>query len=132
MVIATNEKMREEINHLLKDRAYFNKLYQQLVSRLNSGNKMMVDLIEQATLAYDQREEAQNKLQALKERGKLDLQQQRQEMRELQRRLDHDDKLQKFLGVKGQQRFVTDLEAREALKRSKLDKCPNLMPEHIC
>jgi hypothetical protein len=131
MVIAANEKMREEINHLLKDRAYFNKLYQQLVSRLNSGNKMMVDLIEQATLAYDQREEAQNKLQALKERGKLDLQQQRQEMRELQRRLDHDDKLQKFLGVKGQQHFVTDLEAREALKRSELDKCPNLMPEHL-
>lgn len=132
MAIATNDKVREEINHLLKDRAYFNKLYQQLVSRLNSGNKMMVDLIEQATLAYDQREEAQNKLQALKERGKQDLQQQKQEMRELQRRLDHDDKLQTFLGVKGQQRTMADLEAREALKRSELYKCPNLMPEHIC
>jgi cell fate (sporulation/competence/biofilm development) regulator YlbF (YheA/YmcA/DUF963 family) len=93
---------------------------------------MMVDLIEQATLAYDQREESQNKLQALKERGKQDLQQQRQEMRELQRCLDHDDKLQKFLGVKGQQRIMTDLEAREALKRSELDKCSNLMLEHIC
>jgi hypothetical protein len=132
MVIAANEKMREEINHLLKDRAYFNKLYQQLVNRLNSGNKMMVDLIEQATLAYDQREEAQNKLQALKERGKQDLQQQKQEMRELQRCLDHDEKLQTFLGVKGQQRIMADLEAREALKRSELDKCPNLIPEHIC
>jgi hypothetical protein len=132
MVIAANEKMREEIDHLLKDRAYFNNLYQQLVNHLNAGNKMMVDLIEQATLAYDQREEAQNKLQALKERGKQDLQQQRQEMRELQRRLDHDDKLQKFLGVKGQQRITTDLEAREALKRSKLHKCPNLMAEHMC
>lgn len=132
MATAANEKIREEINHLLKDRAYFNKLYQQLVNHLNSGNKMMVDLIEQATLAYDQREEAQNKLQALKERGKQDLQQQKQEMRELQRHLDHDDKLHTFLGVKGQQRNMAELEAREALKRSELDRCPNLMPEHTC
>ncbi|XP_021936295.1 coiled-coil domain-containing protein 63 isoform X4 [Zootermopsis nevadensis] len=90
-----------------------------LVSRLNSGKKVMVDLIEQATLAYDQREESQNKLQALKERAKQDLQQQSQEIRELQRRLDRDVKLQEFLGVKGQRRIMADLEAREALRFKK-------------
>jgi predicted DNA-binding ArsR family transcriptional regulator len=131
-VIASNGKMREDIDHLLKDRAYFNKLYQQLVSRLNSGKKVMVDLIEQATLAYDQREEAQNKLRALKERGRQDVQQQSWEMRELQRRLDHDVKLQEFLGVKGQRRITADLEAREALKRSEYHKSPNILPEHAC
>ncbi|KDR10495.1 coiled-coil domain-containing protein 63 isoform X2 [Zootermopsis nevadensis] len=119
MVIAGNGKMRDEINHLLKERSYFNKSFQQLVSRLNSGKKVMVDLIEQATLAYDQREESQNKLQALKERAKQDLQQQSQEIRELQRRLDRDVKLQEFLGVKGQRRIMADLEAREALRFKK-------------
>ncbi|XP_069670366.1 coiled-coil domain-containing protein 63 isoform X2 [Periplaneta americana] len=119
MMVATNGKLREEINHLLKERTYFNKLYQQLVGRFNAGKKMMVDLVEQATLAYDQREEAQNKLRALKDRGKQDLLQQSQEMRELQRRLDHDIKLQDFLGVKGQQRIMADLEAKEAQKRKK-------------
>ncbi|XP_033606689.1 coiled-coil domain-containing protein 63 isoform X3 [Cryptotermes secundus] len=118
-VIASNGKTREEIDHLLKDRAYFNKLYHHLVSRLSSNKKVMVHLIEQATLAYDQREEAQNKLHALKERGKLDMQQQRQEMKELQRRLDHDVKLHEFLSVKGQRRTTADLEAREALKHKK-------------
>lgn len=122
MVIAVNGKMRDEINHLLKERAYFNKSFQQLVTRLNSGKKVMVDLIEQATLAYDQREEAQNRLQALKQRGKQDLQQQSQEIRELQRRLDHDSKLQEFLGVKGQRRIMADLEVREAIRRSECDR----------
>jgi thiamine pyrophosphate-dependent acetolactate synthase large subunit-like protein len=121
-VIASNGKMRDEIDHLLKDRTQFNKVYHQLVSRLSSGKKVIVDLIEQATSAYDQREEAQNKLRALKERGKQDLQQQGQEMRELQRRLDRDIKLQEFLGVKGQRRVTADLEAREALKRSEYHK----------
>lgn len=123
--------MREEIDHLLKDRAYFNKMYHQLVSRLSSNKKVMVDLIEQATLAYDQREEAQNKLRALKERGKLDVQQQRQEMRELQRCMDHDVKLHEFLSIKGQRRITADLEAREALKRSKYHKS-NFLPGHVC
>lgn len=38
-------------------------------------------------------------------------------MRELQRKLDHDAKLQQFLGVKGQHRVNTELEARENNKR---------------
>lgn len=121
-MIAANAKMRDEINHLLKERAHFNKSFQQLVSRLNSGKKVIMDLIEQATLAYDQREEAQNKLQALKERGRQDLQQQSQEVRELQRCLDHVVRLQEFLDIKGQRRIMADLEAREALRRSECDK----------
>lgn len=38
-------------------------------------------------------------------------------MRQLQRRLDHDVKLQEFLGVKGQRRIMADLEQREARKQ---------------
>ncbi|KAJ9576167.1 hypothetical protein L9F63_006989 [Diploptera punctata] len=119
MMVASNGKLRQEINHLLKERAHFNKLYQQLVFHLNAGKKVMVDLIEQATFSYDQREEAQNKLKALKDRGKQDLLIQSQEMRELQRHLDHDIKLQDFLGVKGQRRILSELEAKEALKKRK-------------
>ena len=119
MMIASNAKLREEMNHLLKERSHFNKLYQQLLLHLNTGKKVMVDLIEQATLTYDQREEAQSKLQALKDHGKQDLLVQSQEMRQLQRHLDHTVKLQEFLGVKGQTRIMSDLEAKEALKKSK-------------
>lgn len=63
------------------------------------------------------REEAQAKLQALKERDRADLLLHSQEMRELQRRFDLDSKLQDFLGVKGQKRIMADLEAKEAIKK---------------
>lgn len=65
------------------------------------------------------REEAQAKLEALKQRGKQDLLIHSQEMRELQRKLDHDSKLHEFLGVKGQKRIMADLEAKEALRKRK-------------
>lgn len=115
--LAHNAALREEIDHLLKERAQFNVLYEALVSRLNQGKKIMIDLIEQATHAYDQREESQTKLSVLKERGRQDLIAQSAEMRELQRRFDHDTKLQEFLAVKGQHRVLVDLEAKEALKK---------------
>lgn len=63
------------------------------------------------------REEAQAKLQALKERDRADLLFHSQEMRELQRRYDHDSKLQDFLGVKGQKRIMADLEVKEEQKK---------------
>lgn len=115
--LAHNAALREEIDHLLKERAQFNVLYEALVSKLNQGKKIMIDLIEQATHAYDQREESQTKLSVLKERGRQDLIAQSAEMRELQRRFDHDTKLQEFLAVKGQHRVLVDLEAKEALKK---------------
>lgn len=40
-----------------------------MVNQLNLGKKQMMDLIEQSTAAYDQREELCNKLQLLKDRG---------------------------------------------------------------
>lgn len=63
-----------------------------------TGKKVILDLIEQATVAYDQREESQNRLFALKERDKVNVAMYGHEMRELQRELDHDIKLQEFLG----------------------------------
>ncbi|XP_034237156.1 coiled-coil domain-containing protein 63 isoform X2 [Thrips palmi] len=115
--LAHNAALREEIDHLLKERAQYNVLYDALVNKLNQGKKIMIDLIEQATHAYDQREESQTKLSVLKERGRQDLIAQSAEMRELQRRFDHDTKLQEFLAVKGQHRVLVDLEAKEALKK---------------
>ncbi|XP_071448156.1 outer dynein arm-docking complex subunit 1-like [Hetaerina americana] len=115
--LAVNATLREEIDHLLKERGRFNALYQQLIGRIITGKKIMGDLIDQATQAYDQREEAQAKLQALRIRGAHELQKHSQEMRELHRRYDHDTKLQDFLSTKGQKRTMAELEAKEAQKK---------------
>lgn len=63
------------------------------------------------------REEAQAKLESMKQKEKQDVLIHSQEIKELQRKLDHDSKLQEFLGVKGQRRIMADLEAKEALRR---------------
>ncbi|XP_046387056.1 coiled-coil domain-containing protein 63 [Ischnura elegans] len=115
--LAVNATLREDIDHLLKERGRFSALYQQLIGRVISGKKIMNDLIDQASQAYDQREEAQAKLHALRMRGALEQQKHSHEMRELHRRYDHDTKLQDFLTTKGQKRTMAELEAKEAQKK---------------
>lgn len=97
-------------------------MWEKLVTKLNDGKKHLIDMIEQATLAYDQREELCNKLQLLKDKGQLDKITHIQEMRELQRKLDHDAKLQEFLEVKGQRRSNTELEEREAMRKKRMQE----------
>lgn len=114
-------------------------VWEKLIKELNSGKKYMVDLIEQATLAFDQREEWCSKLEALKKRAQYDFIAHSevgefwiyrkinatdffiiimiQEMREVQRQLDHDLTLREFLIVKGQRRILRDLEEKERKKK---------------
>lgn len=111
--------MREEIDHLLKERAHFNLLWERLIGNLNQGKKFMLDLIEQATIAYDQREEWCSKLQALRMRAHNDLILHSEEIRELCGKIDKEEKLREFLSIKCQKRVMADLEAKEKAKRLK-------------
>ena len=65
--------------------------------------------------AYDQRDDAQTKMMALKERNEKDLTQYNMEYKELMRIIDHDAKLKAFMNVKAQER--SELEEEEAAKR---------------
>ncbi|KAG5683354.1 hypothetical protein PVAND_012640 [Polypedilum vanderplanki] len=118
-VMAENSKLRDLIDHMLQERSNFNVMWQRMINKLNYGKRHILELVEQATNAFDQREELCTKLQILKERGQNDRTSHVQEMRELQRKLDHDAKLQEFLAVKGQQRLNTESEEREADKKKK-------------
>lgn len=53
-------------------RALFNDVWAKMVNQLNQGKRKMMDLIEQSTAAYDQREELCNKLQLLKDKSQND------------------------------------------------------------
>ncbi|XP_039489782.1 coiled-coil domain-containing protein 63 [Drosophila santomea] len=116
-VLTENSKMRDAINHMLQDRANFNDMWQSMVTQFNEGKKFIMDLIDQSTLAFDQREELCNKLTVLKDRNENDKVMHIQEMREMQRRLEHDAKLQKFFDIKGQKRLNPELEQRELDKK---------------
>ncbi|XP_017778058.1 PREDICTED: outer dynein arm protein 1-like [Nicrophorus vespilloides] len=122
MTLTENRKLRQEIDHLLKDRSHFNKLWDKLVTSLAQGKKFMLDLIEQATIAYDQREEWCQKLQTLRTRALSEYTAHVQEMTEMQRGIDNETKLQEFLSIKGQKRIMKNLLAKEHLKREQQKK----------
>ncbi|XP_032680336.1 coiled-coil domain-containing protein 63 [Odontomachus brunneus] len=117
LVIAENTKLRAEIENLLKERAQFTQMWNKLISQLNTGKQVINDLIEQATITFNQRDEELNKIQALRERGIRDLKNHMSEMCELKRTLDNEMKLQEFLGVKGQYREMADLNAKKEAER---------------
>lgn len=53
--LAENSFIRQEVDGLLKDRARFNDLYKKLVIKLNADKKRLLTLMEQATIACEQR-----------------------------------------------------------------------------
>ncbi|XP_053696565.1 coiled-coil domain-containing protein 63 [Sabethes cyaneus] len=120
VAMAENSQLRQTIDHMLTERATFNIMWDKLVNKLNEGKRYMMELIDQASSAYDTREELCTKLQILKDKGQSEKMTHVQEMRELQRKLDHDAKLQEFLGIKGQCRSNAELEEREEQKRQKM------------
>lgn len=67
-VISQNGQFRKEIDSLLKERGQFTMLWNKLIGQLNSGKQIINDLIEQATIAFNQRDEELNKIQGLRER----------------------------------------------------------------
>lgn len=68
LVIAENIKLRAQIETLLKERSQFTQMWNKLIGQLNTGKQVINDLIEQATITFNQRDEELNKIQALRER----------------------------------------------------------------
>lgn len=52
---AGNVTLRNEVDHLFKERERFSILYQQLISRISDGKKIMMELVEKASLTCDHR-----------------------------------------------------------------------------
>ena len=61
-------------------------------------------MVNLATNAYEVREESRSKMMALKEKAKKDLTHYTQQIKEYQRRIDHEQRLQDFMKVKEEER----------------------------
>lgn len=70
-VVCDNVKLRSEIENLLKERAQFNAMWTKLNNQLGSGKAVINDLIDQATVLFNQRDEEINKINSLKEKWAL-------------------------------------------------------------
>lgn len=69
LLVADNARLRKKIDSLLKERAQFNAQWTKMIGQLTTGKMIINDLIEQATVTFNQRDEELNKIHALRERS---------------------------------------------------------------
>ena len=118
--LALNTSVRKEIDHLVQERSNFNDLIAKLQKRSVTNKKIIADITEMAILAFDQRDESQSKITALQERNEKDAGTYAAELKELQRTLDHDEKLKDFLFHKSNDRaFAADFAAEQDKERDR-------------
>ena len=76
----------------------------QTSSHWHLSNDVIIQVVNLATNAYEVREESRSKMMTLKEKAKKDLTHYTQQIKEYQRRIDHEQRLQDFMKVKEEER----------------------------
>jgi len=102
-----NNKRREAIETLRIDKANFLNKYRKQEKVLKDLKKEIRKLTESSTTAYEQRDDAHNKMFMLKDKCEKDIQLFNAEIRELQRVIDDDKKRRNFMKSKEVTRVVT-------------------------
>ncbi|XP_078095867.1 coiled-coil domain-containing protein 114 [Mustelus asterias] len=115
--LTRNGELREQIDTLRVERSRFQQLQKKLGKELLEIRKEIGFVIDTSTAAYEARDEAQTKMQQLKEKAEKDLALHAAEMKELQRVIDHDRKLKEFMGIKTQERLNEDETLHGTYKR---------------
>ncbi|KAK6319416.1 hypothetical protein J4Q44_G00106270 [Coregonus suidteri] len=96
-LLTRNHSLRDEIDHLQRQRCTLAHIYQRLSRELLSQHNFMENLVEKSVLAYDQRSEALAHMLAVRERSKKDTSLCHTETTELKRVIDHEIKLRSFM-----------------------------------
>ncbi|OON23276.1 hypothetical protein X801_00820, partial [Opisthorchis viverrini] len=115
--LANNDRTRGDIEKLLNERRMYVALHKRLTEKLNDINKMKAKLTQHAAAAFDQREEANTRIQTLKEKNEKDRLAYEAEVRELQRIIDYNAQLQHFMLVKSNERLEWKQEAEERKRK---------------
>nr|XP_054775642.1 coiled-coil domain-containing protein 63-like [Lytechinus pictus] len=114
-----NSDLRERIEELRRERRLYDALYRKMCSDQNDLKVEMNEIIQQSTSAYDSRDEAHNKMAALRERLEKDQNMFNIEVKGLQRIVDHEEKLKAFMNVKAQDRTEQLKATNEEVQRRK-------------
>ncbi|KAL5960842.1 Coiled-coil domain-containing protein 63 [Taenia solium] len=102
--LGKNMRLRSEIDTLRMERGRFDLIYRKIDLTLTKMRNEISRLTSFTTQAYDQREEAAQRIQALTDKAEKDNQQHNIEMKELVRLIDHERKLKQFMKIKAAER----------------------------
>ena len=122
--LGDNSKLRSEIDHMRLERSVFDSLMKKLTKELDETKQDMSEVIAESAHAYEQRDEARNKISSLEDRSAKDIVQYTAEMKDLTRILKHDDKLKDFMRLKLNERH--DHRSEENIKRKERLDLANL------
>ncbi|PAA61764.1 hypothetical protein BOX15_Mlig011749g1 [Macrostomum lignano] len=111
--LTENAHLREEIDRLRSEKSMFDDLYRKLLVEVEEARQQKAFLTESATKAYEHRDDCINKIVALRDRNEKDEAQYRNEKRDLERFIDHDNKLRDFMTRKANARDEWKREAQD-------------------
>lgn len=117
--LAVNKRLRVVIDNLRRERLVFDNVYHKFERELMEQKKQMADIIETSNAAYEARDEAQTKIIALREKAEKEFQSYIQEIKELDRALEHDRKLKEFMATKTMHRAGQPLSTKTGVKKEK-------------
>lgn len=86
--LAQNKALRDEIEHLRRERVVFDAVYRKLEREHSDKKKQMAATIELSNVAYEQRDAAQLELRSLQEANRVEADEHRRAVGELLDRLD--------------------------------------------
>jgi chromosome segregation ATPase len=107
-IVSENSDLRAEIDTILKENVRVMKRCKELEHISNKNKGEIDELVDQATSAYDQREEAVAKSNVLFERNEKEKKQYILEISELKRLIRHEEKLLDFMSTKNQDRVFLE------------------------
>jgi hypothetical protein len=123
---AENNRLREGIDHLRKERKKFNTQYKRFKFQLGAAKQEQRSLTEKSMIAFDQTDDANSKMAAVSEREFKNNAQNMNELRELLRHIDHDTSVKDFLVTKSQDRSAQAealAQSRRAAAQNKFEAC---------
>eukprot|EP00002_Diphylleia_rotans_P019328 TRINITY_DN3741_c0_g1_i5.p1 TRINITY_DN3741_c0_g1~~TRINITY_DN3741_c0_g1_i5.p1 ORF type:complete len:543 (+),score=158.28 TRINITY_DN3741_c0_g1_i5:62-1690(+) len=98
--LAENKELREQIDSLRRERVVFDNIYKKHEKDLLDQKKEMAGVIEMSNSAYEQRDEAQNRVIQLKEKSDKEIAAFEAEMKELNRIIEQDRKMKDFMKLR--------------------------------
>ncbi|KAL4622542.1 coiled-coil domain-containing protein 63-like [Arapaima gigas] len=106
--LTKNSQLREDLEALRLQWVWFQQLQHKLDKELQEVTRDIGDMINQSTVTYDARVEAQSKMVQLKEKAEKDLAQYSEEMKELESVIAHEQRLKDFISTKSKERSSRD------------------------
>ncbi|XP_032236044.2 coiled-coil domain-containing protein 63 [Nematostella vectensis] len=114
--MTNNRQMRENIEHVLGQKARFRYLDNKLQQKLNEGKAEIQRISQIGTAQFTSRDEAQHRMASLRERSERDVTMYNLAIKDVLRVIDHDNKLREFMSTKAEDRaslLIEEIKTRE-------------------